>query len=55
MEAPDELRGLARNRLWEIAFEICMLGKYGQDINDSWSSHVLRALPGRTFSALEPI
>ena len=29
------LRGLARNRLREIAFEIGMLGKYGLDINDT--------------------
>ncbi|MBN1236654.1 MAG: hypothetical protein JW999_11515 [Methanotrichaceae archaeon] len=89
MEAPEELRALARNGLREIAvrelkargprmdavfylldamrqfagksldevrevtFEIGMLGKYGLDINDPQESHVLRALPGRTFSALE--
>ena len=35
MEAPKYLRGLARNRLREIAFEIGMLGKYGLDINDT--------------------
>ena len=34
-------------------FEIGMLGKYGLDINDPQESHVLRALPGRTFSALQ--
>jgi tetratricopeptide (TPR) repeat protein len=88
MEAPEELRGLARNGLskiaarelkargprmdavfylldamrlfrgkslqeiQEITFEIGMLGKYGLDINDPQESHVLRALPGRVFSAL---
>ncbi len=88
MEAPEELRGLARDGLrrivvrglkargprmdgsllsgWamrlfrgkslqEITFEIGMLGKYGLDINDPQESHVLRALPGRTFSALQLI
>jgi hypothetical protein len=89
MEAPEELRGLARDGLrkiaarelkargprmdavfylldamrllcgkslqeiQEITFEIGMLGKYGLDINDPQESHVLRALPGRIFSALE--
>ena len=37
----------------EITFEIGMLGQYGLDINDPQETHVLRALPGRTFSALE--
>jgi len=45
MEAPKYLRGLARNRLREIAFEIGMLGKYGLDINDPKSGLVLRSLP----------
>jgi len=81
MEAPEELRALARNGLskiaarelkargprmdavfylldamWllsgkslveirEIAFEISIPGKYGQDINDSQETHILRALP----------
>jgi tetratricopeptide (TPR) repeat protein len=89
MEAPEELRSLARDGLrriaarelkargprmdavfylldamrlfrekslqevQEITFEIGMLGQYGLDINDPQESHVLRALPGRTFSALE--
>ena len=89
MEAPEELRGLARNGLskiaarelkargprmdaffylldalrlfrgkslqeiQEITFEIGILGKYGLDINDPQETHVLRALPGRVFSALE--
>jgi tetratricopeptide (TPR) repeat protein len=89
MEAPEELRRLARNGLREIAvrglkargprmdavfylldamrlfrrksleeiqeitFEIGMLGQHGLDINDPQETHVLRALPGRTFSALE--
>ena len=91
MEAPEELRGLARDGLrkiaarelkargprkdggllsgWamrlfrgkslqeiqEITFEIGMLGKYGLDINDPQESHVLRALPGMGFSALQLI
>jgi hypothetical protein len=37
----------------EIALEIGMLGKYGLDINDPQETHVLRALPGRTFLARE--
>jgi len=37
----------------EIAFEIGLLGQYGLDINDHKETHVLRALPWRTFSALE--
>ena len=32
-----------------------MLGKYGLDINDHQETHVLRALPGRAFSALQLI
>ena len=91
MEAPEELRGLARDGLrkiaarelkarvprmdavfylldalrlfrgksvqeiQEITFEIGILGKYGLDINDPQESHVLRALPGRVFSALQLI
>ena len=39
----------------EITFEIGILGKYGLDINDPQESHVLRALPGRMFSALRLI
>jgi len=37
----------------EISVEIGMLGQYGSDINDPKEAHVLRALTGRTFSALE--
>lgn len=55
MEAPKELRSLARNGQREIAFEIGMLGQYGLDINDPQESHVLRALPGRVLSALQLI
>jgi len=89
MQAPEELRTLARNGLreiavrelkargprmdavfylldamrlfagktldevQEIAFEIGLQGQYGLDINDPKETHVLRSLPGRTFSALE--
>jgi len=38
-----------------IAFDIGMLGQHGLDINDPQESHVLRKLPGRTFSALQLI
>ena len=91
MEAPEELRGLARDGLrriavrglkargprmdavfylldamrlfrgkslqeiQEITFEIGMLDKYGLDINDPQETHVLRALPGKVFSALQLI
>jgi hypothetical protein len=37
----------------KITFEIGMLGQYGLDINDPRETHVLRALPERTFSARE--
>jgi len=89
MQAPEELRALARNGLREIAvrelkargprmdavfylldamrlfsgktldevrevaFEIGLQGQYSLDINDPKETHVLRSLPGRTFSALE--
>ena len=53
MPAPEELRALARNGLREIAFEIGLQGQYGLDINAPKETHVLRSLPGRTFSALE--
>ncbi len=48
-------RGKSLPEIQEITFEIGMLGKYGLDINDPQESHVLRALPGRTFSALQLI
>ena len=32
-----------------------MLGQYGLDINDPKETHVLRALPGRAFSAQQMI
>ena len=37
----------------EVAFEIGLHEQYGLDINDPKETHVLRSLPGRTFSALE--
>lgn len=40
-------------KVWEITFEIGMLGQHGLDESDSKETHVLRALPGRAFSALE--
>jgi len=48
-------RGKSLQEIQEITFEIGMLGKYGLDINDPQESHVLRALPGRVFSALQLI
>jgi hypothetical protein len=48
-------RGKSLQEIQEITFEIGMQGKYGLDINDPQESHVLRTLPGRTFSALQLI
>ena len=55
LDAMRLFRGKSLPEIQEITFEIGMLGKYGLDINDPQESHVLRALPGRTFSALELI
>jgi len=49
------LGGKSLQEIKEIAIEIGMLGKYGLDINDPQETYVLRALPGRTFSALQLI
>ena len=46
-------RGKSPEEIQEVTFEIGMLGQHGLDINDPRETHVLRALPGRTFSALE--
>jgi len=46
-------RGKSLQEFQEITFEIGMLGKYGLNINDPQETYVLRALPGRTFSAQE--
>jgi hypothetical protein len=48
-------RGKSLQEVQEITFEIGMLGQHGLDINDPLSSHVLRVLPGRVFSALQLI
>ena len=53
LDAMRLFRGKSLQEIQEITFEIGMLGKYGLDINDPQESHVLRALPGRVFSALE--
>jgi len=53
LDALRLFRGMSLQEIQEITFEIGMLGKYGLDINDPQESHVLRALPGRVFSALE--
>jgi hypothetical protein len=53
LDALRLFRGMPLQKIREISFEIDMLGKYGLDINDPKETHVLRALPGRTFSALQ--
>ena len=55
LDAMRLFRGKSLQEIQEITFEIGMLGKYGLDINDPQESHVLRALPGRIFSALQLI
>ncbi|MDD2754390.1 MAG: hypothetical protein PHS80_02565 [Methanothrix sp.] len=45
-------RGKPLEEIREIAFEIGMLGQHRRDESDPRESHVLRALPGRPFSAL---
>jgi hypothetical protein len=55
LDAMRLFRGKSLQEIQEITFEIGMLGKYGLDINDHQESHVLQALPGRTFSALQLI
>ena len=49
------LGGKSLEVIQEITFEIGMQGQHGLDINDPQETHVLRALPGRTFSALQLI
>jgi len=49
LDALRLFRGKSLPEIQEIAFEIGILGKHGLDINDPQESHVLRALPGRTF------
>jgi hypothetical protein len=53
LDAMRLFRGRPLEEVREIAFEIGMLGQHGLDINDPKETHVLRALPGRAFSALE--
>jgi tetratricopeptide (TPR) repeat protein len=53
LDAMRLFRGMSLQEIQEITFEIGMLGKYGLDINDPHETHVLRSLPGRTFSALQ--
>jgi hypothetical protein len=53
LDALRLFRGKSREEIQEITFEIGMLGRHGLDINDPKETHVLRALPGRSFSALE--
>jgi hypothetical protein len=55
LDALRLFRGKSLQEIQEITFEIGMLGQYGLDINDPQESHVLRALPGRVFSALQLI
>jgi len=54
----DALRlspGESLEEIREISFEIGMLGRHGLDISGPKSIHVVRELPGRTFSALQII
>jgi tetratricopeptide (TPR) repeat protein len=53
LDAMRLFRGRPLEEIREISFEIGMLGQHGLDINDPRETHVLRALPGRAFSALE--
>ena len=53
LDALRLFRGKSLEEIREITFEIGMLGRHGLDINDPQETHVLRALPGRVFSALE--
>jgi len=53
LDAMRLFRGRPLEEVREIAFEIGILGQHGLDINDPKETHVLRALPGRAFSALE--
>jgi len=53
LDALRLLRGKSLEEIREMSFEIGMIGRHGLDISDSKSSHVLRALPGKVFSARE--
>ena len=53
LDAMRLFSGKSLDEVREIAFEIGLQGQYGLDINDPKETHVLRSLPGRTFSALE--
>ena len=53
LDAMRLFRGKSLEEIREITFEIGILGKYRRDESDPQETHVLRALPGRTFSALE--
>ena len=53
LDAMRLFAGKTLDEVREVAFEIGLQGQYGLDINDPKETHVLRSLPGRTFSALE--
>jgi tetratricopeptide (TPR) repeat protein len=53
LDAMRLFSGKSLDEVREITFEIGLQGQYGLDINDPKETHVLRSLPGRTFSALE--
>ena len=53
LDALRLFRGKSLEEIREISFEIGMLGRRGLDNNDPQESYVLRALPGKVFSALE--
>jgi hypothetical protein len=52
LDAMRPFSSKSQEEIREIAFEIGMLGQYGLDINNPREMHVLRLLPGRTFSVL---
>ena len=53
LDAMRLFAGKTLDEVREVAFEIGLQGQYGLDINDPKETHILRSLPGRTFSALE--
>gem|GEM_PF-3097942 len=48
-------RGKALEEIREIAFEIGMIGRHGQDINDPQETNVLRAMLGFVFWILKKL
>ena len=53
LDAMRPFSSRSQEEIREIALEIGMQGRHGLDINNPREMHVLRSLPGRTFSVLE--